>query len=158
MLITLLPYGSFRESAKVLSKWHLKIMVPNSLEVLNILHEVGKVQPEQRNSRIALMWRGHEVLLCEWVLEVLETIERRGIDMPRIAFDKAKESAEWHMDCASSGAFNMHMPWWMGEMRFHIPIQSLLLRMDPNHYRQFFPAVPNDLEVFWPVNDGSKQG
>ena len=45
------------------------------------------------------------------------------------------------------------LPPWLGDPAFHRSHQSVLVRKDPEHYRKFFPDVPDDLSYVWPGSD-----
>ena len=42
------------------------------------------------------------------------------------------------------------VPSWIGDDIFHRSHQSNLVRKFPEHYRPFFPDVPDDLPYVWP--------
>ena len=42
------------------------------------------------------------------------------------------------------------LPDWLGDESLHRSHQSALVRKDPEHYRRFFPDVPDDLPYVWP--------
>ena len=42
------------------------------------------------------------------------------------------------------------LPGWLGDEALHRSHQSALVRKDPEHYRRFFPDVPDDLPYVWP--------
>jgi hypothetical protein len=44
------------------------------------------------------------------------------------------------------------MPPWFGDDRFHAAHRSNLLRKSPEHYRQYWPTEPDDLEYVWPAD------
>jgi len=46
------------------------------------------------------------------------------------------------------------LPSWLGDPDVHRSHQSALLRKDPDHYRDLFPGVPDDLPYVWPVPAG----
>ena len=50
-------------------------------------------------------------------------------------------------ELASAGA----LPPWLGDEDIHLSHRSALVRKDPDHYRPFFPDVPDDLPYVWPV-------
>jgi hypothetical protein len=45
------------------------------------------------------------------------------------------------------------LPPWLGEPDFHRSHQSALVRKAPEHYRPYFPDVPDDLPYVWPSSD-----
>jgi hypothetical protein len=49
------------------------------------------------------------------------------------------------------------LPPWLGDAAFHRSHQSALVRKDPQHYRRFFPDVPDDLPYVWPASDRARR-
>jgi hypothetical protein len=47
-------------------------------------------------------------------------------------------------------------PYWLGNNDIHLSYQSNLVRKMPEHYRQFFPDVPDNLPYIWPNPKESK--
>jgi len=45
------------------------------------------------------------------------------------------------------------LPDWLGNESFHLSHQSNLLRKNPEHYKQFFMGIPNDLPYVWPSKE-----
>jgi hypothetical protein len=42
------------------------------------------------------------------------------------------------------------LPPWIGDENFHLSHRSNLIRKFPEHYRKFWPDVPDDLPYIWP--------
>ena len=49
------------------------------------------------------------------------------------------------------------LPPWLGDAAFHRSHQAALVRKDPEHYRRFFPDVPDDLPYVWPSSDRARR-
>jgi hypothetical protein len=134
-----------------LHKVHLGKQRAEVITILNVLHEVapasGVLYSMQIQNHPAIkMWRGYAVQLCEYGLVMCEEWIKRGYrDVT------AKSQIEWHMDMATSGAFTMEKPPWLGDEALHLSHRSNLLRKMPSHYRNFWPDDPDNLQYVWPV-------
>jgi len=49
------------------------------------------------------------------------------------------------------------LPPWFGDDAVHRSHQSALVRKDPDHYRRYFPDVPDDLPYTWPASDRARR-
>jgi hypothetical protein len=96
-----------------------------------------------RNHPAAIMWRGHEGLLCVYNLRICEEWKDRGYQ------DTFSTQTQDIMNTLGPTAFRR--PWWWGNLDFHRSHQSNLNRKDPHHYNF---DVPDDLPYLWPKEKG----
>lgn len=93
------------------------------------------------NHPAVLMWRGYEESLAEYGINVCSEWHDRGFEDNLMVFFMK------HANQYGSG----ELPKWSGNKEFHLSHQSNLVRKFPEHYRKFFPDVPNDIPYYWPV-------
>lgn len=97
------------------------------------------------------MWRGHADALIAYGLEICDEWVRRGhadtVGAQLLEYASA-DPAPRQRELRASG----RLPPWLGRRALHRSHRSALLRKDPVWYRQFFPAVPDDLPYVWPVS------
>jgi len=130
---TFLPYADFERSAAVLDWRRLGKQRVEAYQIYLVLTEGRK---PWSNHPAVRMWRGfeaalalyHDVVITEWV--------RRGY-RNRMAY------------LLPIGP--VKLPDWFGCSDFHCSHRSNLLRKQPEHYRKFFPDVPDNLPYVWPV-------
>jgi hypothetical protein len=135
---TFLPYASFLESAKVLDRQRLG---KQRVETYQILRTLTGVSSGWQQHPAVKMWRGYDQALADYGATVCIEWLGRGY----------KDSLLPHFIDHMSGANSCEMPEWFGENGFHISHRSNLVRKLPDHYRQFFPEVPDDLPYIWPT-------
>ena len=137
---TFVPFQTFEQSAGCLD---LKRLGKQIIEAQQIYKALTIPEYEWKNHPATKMWRGHERGLVLYAnICNLEWIARRG--KSHGAYDNLVKMLP---DDGAPG--RSAKPDWWGS-RVHITHQSNLLRKDPEHYRQFFPGVPDDLEYYWP--------
>lgn len=143
---TFLPVPDYEESAKILDYRRLGKQRVEGLMILRIF--AGQEEKEGKrgwaNHPATLMWVGHEFQLQVYTLTMCGEWIARGYKdtiVPEIAAFDFPITAK---------------PAWIGNPDFHISHQSNLVRKLPEHYRSFFPDVPDDLPYFWPTKEGSK--
>lgn len=93
---------------------------------------------------------GHEHHLFLYIVALQEECMRRGI-AGSAAFVKAE---------TLSSQFKLEKkrplpPPWLGDKAFHRSHKSNLVRKNPDHYRKFFPNVPDDLDYIYPRGNGA---
>jgi hypothetical protein len=89
------------------------------------------------------MWRGYENTLAVYGITIcLEWIERGYND----------NQLEWFRNKVISYD-NDDTPPWLGNKDFHLSHRSNLLRKNLDHYSQFWPNVPDNLEYVWPSKE-----
>ena len=147
---TFLPYLDFGASARVLDRQRLGKQRVEALMILRVLlRDPRGPEPGWAHHPAVLMWKGHELMLLEYLAAVCTEWKRRGyID-----------------SCLSEGLRLCHLrlfhpvslPWWLGLPEFHLSHQSNLLRKAPWLYGMHF-HVPDDLPYYWPERVNSQRG
>ena len=135
---TFLPYADFRKSAAVLDRQRLG---KQRVEAWMLLQNLAGESKGWKNHPAVKMWRGHERSLIEYALAMCEEWVRRGYVDTRAPLIRA-----YRRKFPKSGP-----PPWLGKRAFHRSHQSNLVRKLPEHYRAYFPNVPDDLPYSWPA-------
>lgn len=132
----------YRDSARVLDSQRLGKQRVEALQIVTALTKRGgwKSHPAVR------MWSGHVPALIQYGLDVCDTWVERG-NADSVA-GKLLHELELH------GATDFTPPYWMGDEAFHRSHRSNLIRKKPEHYRPFWPGVPDDLPYVWFVPAG----
>lgn len=146
---TFLPYPDFARSLAVLDTPRLGKQRVETLQILRAL-----VLPEYgwQNHPAVRMWEGRLPALVLYGLISADQWRQRGFGdstAAHIAEFAPEAVGASQADLAAAGL----LPAWLGDERLHRSHQSKLLGKNPDHYRQFFPDVPADLEYFWPDPD-----
>ena len=89
------------------------------------------------------MWKGYEDSLVTYGKVICEEWVKRGYKDTLL---------EWFEQ--QIGLYRFGCPTWLGNSKFHLSHQSNLVRKFPEHYRQYFPDVPDNLPYFWPTTEG----
>ncbi len=130
---TFLPYPDFKKSAVVLDRQRLG---KQRVECLQLLKGQWSNHPASK------MWRGSEYHLACYGLVICEEWRQRGYK--DTVFDSI-------LELLKTKYFGTLQPEWLGNPEFHLSHQSNLVRKAPEHYRKYFPEVPDNLEYVWPV-------
>ncbi len=153
---TFLPFEDFEQCAKVLDRQRLGKQRVEVVQMLNALHEI---KTGYRNHPCTRMWEGHELQLVHYGLIMCEEWIRRGYK------DTQTKELNYHMGLVVDGdGYSMDKPEFLGSEAFHRAHQSTLLRkahsmtdaqvkssgIGRDYYDQFFPGVPDDIEIFYP--------
>ncbi len=139
MVNTFLPWPDEQKTAKSLDN---KRLGKQRVEALQILRANLGLTKGWRNHPAAVMWRGHEGALAQYICAMCDEWEARGyVDNVR-----AQVLELWKVNNFSNESFNR--PWWWGKHKFHRSHKSNLKRKDPDHYRF---DVPDDLPYTWPT-------
>lgn len=142
---TFLPYEDFVASAAVLDD---KRLGKQRVETYQILRALTWPAYGWKNHPATKMWRGFTPALVRYGLDVCDAWEARGrADATRAALlgftgGVVPDTAQLRR----TGP----LPPWLGEEAVHVSHRSALLRKDPEYYRPFFPAEPDDLPYVWP--------
>ena len=146
---TFLPYPAYDASAKTLD---LKRLGKQIMECGQILRALTVPTYGWKNHPATKMWAGYESQLFLYTMEVSwEWSARRG--KRHGATTRILEEFTGPIATIKNVTVNGDgpEPHWLGWAPFHRSHQSNLVRKDAEHYRQFFPDVPDDLEYVWPT-------
>jgi hypothetical protein len=143
---TYLPFANFAESAACLDRQRLG---QQRVETLQIARCLAGVPSSWKKHPSVSMWRGYEATLLEYQDAVVAewTLVRGYAD------GSAGETPCLEQTQELLGGFeNDEPPFWLGAPELHESHQSALVRKLPDHYRTFFPDVPDDLPLVWPAS------
>jgi len=141
---TFLPHKSYAACASFLDKARLG---KQRVEVLQIMKCLVGESDGWKNHPCVRMWRGYEYSLVHYGVCMCNQWKSLGYK------DTCKDKIVALRDkCRSISARHRVSPLWLNDdlIRSH---QSNLVRKFPEHYRRFFPDVPNDLPYVWPVEN-----
>lgn len=142
---TFLPYPDDRASAAVLDDKRLGKQRVETLQILRALtwHTYG-----WRNHPAVRMWRGFVPALVAYGAAVCdEWVSRGRADAVKPVLLEFTGGVEPSWDLLHESG---QRPPWLGLEALHVSHQSALVRKEPEHYRPFFPDVPDDLPYLWP--------
>lgn len=145
---TFLPDRSFAKSAYVLDN---KRLGKQRAEVIQILNALRLPNYGWQNHPAVRMWRDHEFTLCDYGISMCKEWIRRGFN--DTCFDKISRISNeifWNPNRKLGALIE---PPWINDQRVHISHQSNLVRKLPEHYRQHFPHVRDDIPYYWPSHD-----
>ena len=133
---TFLPYSDYEKSASVLDRQRLGKQRVENLQIIKAL-----IQPDYgwQNHPAVKMWQGHLISLLDYQTAICAEWVGRGYK--DTCLDKSFALLE-----NFSGELRIVKPYWVGEENFHRSHQSNLLRKLPEHYGNFFPGVPDNLD------------
>lgn len=134
---TFLPVPSFEDSSKILDYRRLGKQRVEGLMILRIL---SGQKSRWINHPAVKMWVGHEKVLQNYTMIMCNEWAERGYKNTIIP-----EILSFKFDTISYDGVS-----WIGDKDFHISHQSNLVRKFPEHYRTFFPDVPDNLPYIWP--------
>jgi len=156
---TFLPYPDFRRSARVLDNRRLGKQRVECLQLLQALTGFKTVETPTSwtlesfnpkgwvNHPAAKMWRGYEVALAAYAIEICDEWIRRGY---RDTCRSRIIALVPRVNPATRTAYIAKPPWF-GDEAFHAAHRSNLLRKDPEWYGRFDWREPADLPYIWPV-------
>jgi hypothetical protein len=147
---TFLPYPNYEESAQCLDYRRLGKQRVECKQILLALGvPIGAHRPKKsgwKNHPAIKMWRGYEIALCTYSIEICAEWKHRGYkDCLSEQFLFAIRQLAEHTD-EKPGS-----PPWLGDDFFHSSHRSNLLRKDPEHYSQFGWREPDNLPYVWPL-------
>jgi hypothetical protein len=131
---TFLPYPDFETSMRCLDYRRLG---KQRVEAMQLIGAIKGEKGGWVNHPAAKMWRGYVPALALYHDEAIKEWQRRGYKNTMKLLKPRKSS--------------IIMPPWVGDKQFHRAHQSNLVRKFPEHYRVYFPNVPDDLPYIWPV-------
>lgn len=138
---TFLPYKNFDRTASVLDRQRLGKQRVENLQIMKALVVPGS---GWGNHPATKMWSGSE----EYLVLYHRAITKEWVD-------RGYKDSCWEKmaDLIGPIVLGTRKPSWLGSSPFHLSHQSNLVRKDPDHYREFFPDVPDDLPYVWPINE-----
>lgn len=148
---TFLPSMDFDQSAAMLDSLRLGKQIMEAGQILRSL----ATGTGWHNHPATKMWAGHEAALYDYATACNDEWETRprkdGTMRDRHgAYSRIEDEFGIAGKIIPFAAFTNEQPEWMGG-KIHVTHQSNLVRKDPEHYRTYFPDVPDDLEYYWPV-------
>jgi len=156
MIQTWLPLPSFKDSAESLSDEDLMKQVFDAYRVIEHLHEIPLEESKlPRDYRLTeptmpmspgLMWRGCEMQLCEYTMEVCEEASIRSRRQHPLMEDIAV-----HLEYATGEDTYMGKPSWFGNPEFHLSHQAALVRKNKTFYGRKFNG-DDSLMLMWPTH------
>ena len=164
MVLTLLPYESFSESARVLDRALLSRQRLDGLEIIDAL----VATPPEASSAVdpgVAMWGGYGIALTTYILACCNEWTGRGYRdgvkskvLKRVGarLNMSPEAVEGaaHQDLLALEAEwgnSLHMlPPWLGLDELHTSHQAYLLRKNPGWYRKYGWDVDDSRPLVWP--------
>jgi hypothetical protein len=147
---TFLPFPDFEQSARALDQKRLGKQRVETIQVVRALTVPGY---GWANHPATLMWKGFEEALGRYGFVCCEVWTELGYGdtcAATIAADLAAAGVHEVRSQAALAAAGA-LPPWLGDEELHRSHRSALLRKDPEHYRDRFTDVPDDLPYVWPV-------
>jgi hypothetical protein len=142
---TFLPFSSFLQSAEVLDARRLG---KQRVETFQILRALTWPSYAWKNHPAVRMWRGFVPALVAYGVAVCDEWRRRGgSDTVRASL---LEFTGGQVPDPAGLRETGQLPGWLGWPELHLSHRSALVRKDPDHYRSYFPDVPDDLPYLWP--------
>lgn len=149
---TFLPYPDFKETAQCLDYRRLGKQRVEAYQIVKILSGLtDKKSNAWKNHPAVLMWKGYERVLIKYALTMCFEWSNRGY---------TDNLGVWFITFDNELFLNnvpITNPPWLGLKEFHESHQSNLVRKLPEHYRKFFPNVPDDIPYYWPTHFPSLQ-
>lgn len=143
MVNTFLPWPDYSKTAASLDYRRLG---KQRVEGLQILRANLGLTKGWTNHPAAVMWRGHEGSLMEYICAICDEWENRGYT------DNVRAQVLEIYTENDISAYAFTTPWWLGKQQFHRSHKSNLKRKDPDYYRF---NVPDDLPYRWPTPEGT---
>jgi len=130
---TFLTYADFEKTATVLDYRRLGKQRVEAFQIIRVLEgqSLG-----WKNHPSVKMWTGYGDALQAYFNAVSREWVQRGYKHTMGFYDIPGGYA---------------LPPWIGDDAFHLAHRSNLIRKLPDHYKQYWPDVPDDLPYVWPV-------
>jgi hypothetical protein len=142
---TFLPYSDFRKSAKCLDYRRLG---KQRIECKQLYFALTKDNYGWKNHSAIKMWKGYELALLEYSIEICKEWISRGYNDSQLDFF----IGEYYKYLLPTNS-NKYYPKWLGNKKFHKSHCSNLIRKFPEHYKKYFKNVPDNLPYIWPINE-----
>ena len=137
---TFLPYADFSKSAKCLD---YKRLGKQRVEAWQIYLALTKKNYGWKNHPVVKMWKGYELSLLCYGLEISKEWKNRG-------YKDTLGQKMWEklLSKVFSGQRIIN-PNWLGSRKFHSAMRSNLLRKDKKYYSKFGWKEKNNLPYYW---------
>jgi hypothetical protein len=140
---TFLSFENFYKSAEVLDN---KRLGKQRVECIQLLQALAPGSTSRwQNHPACKMWKGSELYLAEYSLEVCNRWISKGFK--DTCKDKTNKLVEENYKMWNSKGY----PKWLGNAEFHASHRSNLLRKFPEHYNKFGWTEADNLPYIWPV-------
>jgi hypothetical protein len=154
---TFLPYISFKSTAEVLDSRRLNKQILEGYQVLNVLSSTDP-KAAWRNHPAVKMWRGHEHILFEYVMCMVDEADKRGIKTDKNVSNlyalMLREGKNWGTDLPD---------WYKDNSTMYLVTtthKANLYRKDPDYYVGFQSSVRNtnnkpcceSCSYYWPTH------
>ncbi len=150
---TFLPLPDFAATAAVLDPRRLG---KQRVEALQVLRALTWPRYGWQHHPVVRMWRGYPEAVASYALTVCRAWTDLGhadtcaaTVLTDLADATGTDTPRTQARLAETG----DLPPWLGLPELHRSHRSALLRKDPEHYRRYFPADPDDLPYLWPLSD-----
>jgi hypothetical protein len=142
---TFFPYADPRASAAVLDDRRLG---KQRVETFQVLRALTWPTYGWKNHPAVRMWRGFVPGLVAYGLACVDEWRARGrADSTRASLLEFTGGVEPDWDVLHAEG---RLPPWVGDEALHLSHRSSLVRKEPEHYRQHFGDIPDDLPYVWP--------
>ena len=147
MVNTFLPFPDYQKVARMRDAKRLGKQRVEAYQILRINLGIAN-GGGWKNHPAAVMWRGHEGMLCVYILAMCNRWVALGYQ------DTIADKVVEIMNNLDQSTFTN--PWWMGNEEFHKSHRSNLVRKLPKHYRRFVEkGLRSNLPYKWPKPDGT---
>lgn len=144
---TFMPYSDFNKVARCLDN---KRLGKQRVEVLQIYKALTEDNYGWKNHPAVKMWKGKEYgLLIYGIIICQEWIKRGFKDTLKAKFEEF--CIKNHQSGTNIIFDDEDLPKWVFDKELQLSHQSNLVRKLPEHYKKFFPDVPNNLEYKWVI-------
>lgn len=143
---TFMPEPTFEMSARVLDPKRLRNQRNECKAIMQTI--LGIDDPGWKHHPAAKQWMGNPAALAAYAITVCHECARRGY--PHAEFEELSGEKTKDIFWFEKYLQPLHLPWWMGYEPYHDSHKSNLVRKDPDHYRLYWPDIPDDMEYVWP--------
>jgi len=138
---TFLPYSDFSLSAKCLDD---KRLGKQRVEAYQILRTLLGESSGWKHHPAVKMWAGHEGALFFYCYDICAEWKLRG-------YKDTVQDKIIDLTLEKVSLYQLQYPAWLGNEQLHLSHRSNLVRKYPEHYRKYFPEIPDDMPYYWPI-------
>lgn len=139
---TFLPFGDFKESARVLDWRRLGKQRAEAKQINKALR--GEYSRGWNHHPVVLMWKGYENWLCEYAIAICVEWRKRGYRDEQLPY--FIEALRYWED-----RLPLRYVHWLGDPTFHASHRSNLLRKNIEFYGQYGWSEGPDQPYIWPT-------